>query len=219
MDEVKNANKFVDNLNRLFDLAEEQIIYYINENCDNIFYSQGYEFVMSMGREPNRCGFFDSINNIVYTIEESGAFHKHELIHLINKKFPKANPILLSGLSIYTDSPNCLLGKPFIYHVGKVQEIIENNPNIDLSNWWDVKRVDSITEPLYVTGAILCDIILEFGGIEFFKDALQSGYEDQDLLNFFDTKMGLTKKDLNIEMKKRIYEISEMEKMTFLIKL
>lgn len=217
IEDAEKANTFVKNLTSIFDLKEQKINYYITEDCDHIFRLQGFEFIISMGTSP-KCAFFDKQNNIVYTIEASGALHKHELIHLINNRYPNANPILLSGLSVYTDNENSSLGKPFLYHIKKIQQRIVSSPAIDLSNWWDMKNIDNITEPLYFIGAILCDIILEQGGIGLLKDALNSGTSDENLLNFFDTCLGLSKEELNIKLKARFDEISKMEKMNFLIK-
>ncbi|MDR6301652.1 hypothetical protein [Mesonia maritima] len=215
--EARQANNFVNKLSEIFDLNVDEISYYLFKDCDTLFNSTGFEFIISLGAIPNKCAFFDKINNIVYTIEDSGANHKHELIHLINSKFPEAHYLLLSGLSVYTKSQNSSLGKPFLYHIKKINERIKKNSNLNLTDFNSIKSNDSVTEPIYFIGAIMCDLILQQGGIELLKEALKAGNKDEQLFQFFETCLNLSEKELNDALKKRFSEISEANKMDFLI--
>lgn len=214
---AEKANKFVEKLYRQFDIPSKTVEYYIFEDCDNLFQSTGFEYVISMGSIPNKCAFFDDENRIVYTIQESGVFHKHELIHLINIKYPNAHPLLLSGISVYNNSENSHLGESFLFHIVELNKTFNANPSIDLTDWDNIKRSNSTTEPFYFLGAVLCDLILTEGGIELFKSALNSISSNTDLFDFFEEELGLKRTELNDKMKHRFQEMAESEEVNFLI--
>lgn len=217
MEEANQANTFVNRLNEYFDIEPKKIDYYLFEDCDHLFQSTGFEYVISMGSSPNRCAFFDEINHIVYTTKGAGFFHKHELIHLINTKYPKAHPLLLSGLSVYSDSENSSMGKSFMYHIKKLNQRFISNPNIKLTDWNSLSSEDSITEPFYFLGAIICDLILETGGLDLLKKALYSIQSDGDLLHFAEVELGYSKAKFNRKMKERFQKISKERQMDFRI--
>ncbi|MCH8535742.1 MAG: hypothetical protein LAT51_11780 [Flavobacteriaceae bacterium] len=217
-EEAKKANQFVNRLNEYFDIEPKKIDYYIFEDCDHLFQSTGFEYVISMGSIPNRCAFFDDLNRIVYTTRDAGVFHKHELIHLINTKYPKAHPLLLSGLSVYTNSENSSMGKPFLYHVKILNHRFTSDPTIKLTNWNSLSNQDSITEPFYFLGAILCDLILEKGGLDLLKKALASIQSDDDLLHFAEAELGYSKANLNTKMKERFEKIALSNQLSFHLK-
>jgi len=217
LSEAQKANDFVSKLYKEFDIPSKTVEYYIFEDCDNLFQSTGFEYVISMGSIPNKCAFFDDENRIVYTIQESGEFHKHELIHLINTKFPNAHPILLSGLSVYTDSKNSHLGNSFVFHIKELNNYISTNPSIDLTNWDNIQRTNSTTEPYYFIGAVLCHLILEEGEIDLLKKALSTVSSNEDVYGFFENELSLEKSDLNRKIKQTIQKIAKNEEVNFLI--
>lgn len=215
-DEALKANNLLKKLNELFDLNLINVTYYIARNCDEIHKMKGYDYIVSMGRTPNLCGFYDDLNNIVYSNAKVGEYHMHELIHVINNKYINANYLLLSGLSVYTNDKNCYLGKPFIYHVSKIQKYLDINPDTDLTNFEDLPQVFG-TDSYYFVGALITDIILEKGGINLLKEGLQSGKEDKYLLDFIMNKMKINKNELNILIKNKLKSTNKSQKFTFLI--
>ncbi len=215
---AQSANSFLKKMFYLFDIEPYSIEYYIANNCDDIHQLKGFQYIMSMGNSPNLCAFYDKYNNIVYTTIYSGEFHKHELIHVINSKYSCAHSILLSGLSVYTNSKNSSLGKPFLYHIRKIQKLINSTPNINLTNWDNIDH-DFETEPYFFIGAILVHIILEKGGIDLLKEALDFGSTNEDLLDFFLLRLDLNKPELKTILKEKFKEISAKRKMNFLINL
>lgn len=212
------ANRFLKNLFDIFDIKQTSVRYYIARNCDEIQKIKGFEYVISMGRIPNICAFYDTFNNIVYTTQISGEFHEHELIHIINSKFPDAHSILLSGLSVYTDSYNSHLGKPLLYHLQKLKTRLEEDPNLDLKEWDNIKSEDSESEPYYIIGAIMIDYMLRNGGIDCLKNALNFGSSNEDIYTFFESVFNIDDQNLGSVLKKHLYKLVAEDKIKFLIK-
>lgn len=138
--------------------------------------------------------FFDSFNNIVYTTEDAGEFHRHELIHLLNSVYPNAHPILLSGLSVYTNSSNSHLGEPLLYHFKKLEKRIKLNSTLNLADWDNIHHEDLESEPYYIIGALLVDCIVEKGGVNLLKESLAYGSRNEDVYHFLKINSTLIKR-------------------------
>jgi hypothetical protein len=215
-DNAQKADKLLNKLNELFDLDLNNITYYIARDCDEIHKMKGYEYIISMGKAPSLCGFYDTHNSIVYSNSKIGEYFMHELIHVINAKYVNANYLLLSGLSVYTNDKNTHLGKPFLHYIDRIQNYINVNPKIDLANFEKSPQIDEI-DTYYFVGALIVDIILEKGGIELLKEALNSGVEDNELLLFLENKVGLDKQKLDSLLKKKFIKASHDQNFTFRI--
>jgi hypothetical protein len=215
-DNALKADKLLNKLNELFDLDLKNLTYYIASDCDETHKMKGYEYIISMGRTPSLCRFFDSHNNIVYSIDKIGEYDMHELIHVINAKYINANFMLLSGLATYTNDKSASFGKPFLHYMDRIQNYINANPEIDLANFEKLPQIEEI-DTYYFVGALIADIILEKGGIELLKEALNSGVENTDLLLFLENKIGLNKQKLDSLLKKKFKKASQTQKFTFRI--
>src|SRR5690606_10460424 len=107
---VKSAEKFYKNLCEVFNIEPELITYFIAEDCDDIYTMLGYDFFISKGM-GTECGYFESKNNFVFATKKGGANHYHEITHFINTFYPKANDLLLTGLSTYISGNKAHFGK------------------------------------------------------------------------------------------------------------
>ncbi|WP_291284900.1 hypothetical protein [Flavobacterium sp.] len=212
------ANNFLEKLIKTFDLDIGSVTYYIANDCDEVQRMKGYDYIISMGRSPNFCAFYDDSNNIIYSTVKAGEFHSHELIHAINSKYPNASSMLLSGLSIYTTDEKSHLGKPFLVGLAKVQAYLEKNPNIDLLNFEKLPQTEG-TDLYYYVGALIADAVLKKGGINLLKDALNCGKEDADLVEFLHLKLKMNNSQLNILLKEKIKVVNKTKKMVFLLDL
>lgn len=217
IDKAQKADKFLNKLNNLFDLdLKKSLTYYIARDCDEIHKMKGYEYIVSMGKTPSICGFYDIHNSILYSNSKVGEYYTHELIHVINAKYVKANYLLLSGLSVYTNDTNAHLGKPFLHYIDRIQNYINANPKIDLANFEELPQIEKI-DTYYFVGALIVDSILEKGGIELLKEALNSGVEDNDLLLFLENKVGINKQKLDSFLKNKFRKASQNKNFTFRI--
>lgn len=217
-EEVTLANEFYSNICTFFNVKPEKLTYFIAEDCDNIYDILGYEFIFSKGMSAE-CGYFETKNNFIFVTEKAGANHYHEITHYINKYFPNANELLLTGISAYISKDKAHFGKPLIYHTKRVNEYLLLHKEIDLSKPFDFYKLDEKTNPQYVIGAVLCDLILEKGGKKKLISAFQKTKTDVDLLNFFKNEIFKNNADMNVVLRKKITEISNKNKFPENLKL
>ena len=206
---AKSAVIFLKKLRLLFNLPQKTVNYYIFKNCQDVFKNKGFYFAPGMSRNEN-CAFFDSHNNIIYTTQNYGEAHYHELIHSINEKYPNAHYLLLSGLAIYHNDDNVLfLNNYNDLFMSLNRYILHNNiKSIDIFNF---PTFDSSITGDYMSGAILIDVILQNGGIELLKEALKEIKTDDDVNNFINKKLKLSSKEYNDLSLKKIKEMSNLD--------
>ncbi|MEC5395994.1 hypothetical protein [Bergeyella sp. RCAD1439] len=208
--EIDEAESFYSELCKIFNVQPVKLTYFIAKNCDHIFDILGYEFIFSKGMSEE-CGYFEEKNNFIFATEKTGANHFHEITHFINKHFPNGNELLLTGISAYISKDKAHFGKPLIYHTKKVNEYLQKHQEINLSKPFDFFELDENTNPQYVIGAVLCDLILEKGGKEELISAFKSTKTDEDLLIYLNTKILYNNENLNALLRKRIEKIAKKD--------
>lgn len=208
---AEQANAYLNKICSVFELKSEEMNYFICRDCEDIFRVKGFDYVLSMGN-GKECGFFDKYNNIIYATALAGENHQHEITHFINNYFPNANELLLTGLSAYWGEENAHKGKPLLYSVKRVNEYLKNHPEIDLNKPDDFWKLDEETNPQYVTGAIICDIAFEKGGINTLKRFLNNSKSEEEFLLFIEKELKVKKGDLNKTIRQRIEKISNENK-------
>lgn len=208
--EVKKVEKFYNKLCEVFNVTPEPITYFIAEDCDAIYTLLGYDFFISKGM-GNECGYFESENNFIFATKTGGANHYHELTHFINKFYPNANSLLLTGLSAYISKDKAHFGKPLEYHIKRVNEYLQSHPHIDLSNPFEFNYIDEETNPQYVIGALLCDLIIEKEGKDGLLKVFQNYGSNEELLDYLNKNI-LDNKSLNKVLKDKIHTLSKYKK-------
>jgi len=209
--ELKSAESFYKNLCEVFNLDVEQITYFIAEDCDDIYTMLGYDFFVSKGMGIE-CGYFESQNNFVFATNKGGANHYHELTHFINKFYPKANELLLTGISAYISKDKAHFGKPLQYHTKRIDSYLKKHPEIDLSSPFDFYFMDDETNPQYVIGALLCDLIIERKGKNGLLETFKKYSTNEELLNHLNKDILFENESLNSVLKERIRLISKNNK-------
>lgn len=191
---AEEASKFLNKLNKTFDLSKTDLMnYFITENCAQVYKISGFDFAPNINTD--KCAFYDTKNNIVYTSRFYGEFHKHELIHRVNKKYPDAHYLLTTGLSIYNGGENVYMNYNFKTLFEKFNNFFAQNPQIKL-NLFNTTNFEKEVQIDYLIGAIIDDAILEKGGLNFLKETLKNIKTDDQLENF--VKINLLKKNENI---------------------
>ena len=208
--EAKKVEKFYNKLCEVFNVTPEPITYFIAEDCDAIYTLLGYDFFISKGM-GNECGYFESENNFIFATKTGGANHYHELTHFINKFYPNANSLLLTGLSAYISKDKAHFGKPLEYHIKRVNEYLQSHPHIDLSNPFEFNYIDEETNPQYVIGALLCDLIIEKEGKDGLLKVFQNYGSNEELLDYLNKNI-LDNKSLNKVLKDKIHTLSKDKK-------
>ena len=208
--EAKKAEKFYNKLCEVFKVTPEPITYFIVEDCDAIYTLLGYDFFISKGM-GYECGYFESDNNFVFATKKGGANHYHELTHFINKFYPNANSLLLTGLSAYISGKKAHFGKPLEYHIKRVNKYLQSHPHIDLSDPFAFYTMDNETNPQYVIGALLCDLIIEKEGKNGLLKVFQNYGSNEELLDYLNKNI-LDNKPLNKVLKDKIHILSKEKK-------
>lgn len=215
---AEEANRFLSKICHAFGINPKPMNYFITRDCDDIFRTKGFDFVLGMGT-GKECGFYDNINRIIYATAFAGENHQHEITHVVNEMFSTGNSLLLSGLSAYWGGDNAHRGQTFLHHVNRVHAYLEQHPEVDLNRPSEFWQLDELTNPSYVTGGLLCYAILKKGNIGLLKNALSQDMKgddaDQKLMAFF-RKHHIVKTDLNTYLRKTLKEISEKNKLEIL---
>lgn len=206
-EDIDEAEVFYSKLCAFFDVKPEKTTYYIAKDCDNIYEAIGYEWIFSKGNSLE-CGYFESKNNFIFATQKSGGNHYHEITHFINKFYPNANELLLTGISAYISKDKAHLDKSLIYHTKRVNEYLKQHSEIELTNVSNFNYLDENTNPQYVIGAILCEIIAKKGGKKLLISAFDKTSTDEDLATFFKEKILKKNENLNTKLKELINEIA-----------
>ncbi|OPB91583.1 hypothetical protein [Elizabethkingia occulta] len=152
---AKQANVFINKLENIFKFNNHnKLHYYIAKNCKEVRTVQGFDYVLGEG-QSNHCAFFDSQNKIIYTTAFSGENHKHELIHLINTKYPNAHYWLTSGFSVYSNSDNVHIGKPLTWHCQKISDFIKEHPDFNFLDEEKEIKLEGTSVDYFVGAALI----------------------------------------------------------------
>jgi len=211
--EAQKANNFITKLVEKFEIKVNKVEYYIAENCDEIMRLKGFDYEIGMGDHiTNLCGFCDRLNNIIYANAKGGEYYQHELVRLINNFFPKAHGMFINGLSEYFNESRTQLGLPFIEIFRRMDEYLLKNPDQDLC---DIQSpfytMDNVIAPHYMVGMIVCQLVIEKGGIKLLKKGMNCTGTDNDFLNFINDELEMTKTQLNSILRGRIHQYSSEE--------
>lgn len=212
VEKAKKANVFLSELCTAFGIAPEPIEYFICRDCEDVFRTKGYDYVLGMGN-ATECGFFDKWNNIIYATEKGGEDHQHEITHVINTTFPDANDLLLAGLSAYWGNINGFNGRPLLYHVKRVGDYLHAHPEIDLVKPTEFWKMDEDTNPQYVIGGILCHVLLERGGTALLKSAFSATKTEEELVDFYVKTFGIEKNHFNDFLRKKIDDVAKRNRL------
>lgn len=208
LEEVSQAEKFYSDLCKTFNLKPEKLTHFIARDCDHIYDILGYEYIFSKGT-AKECGYFETDNNFIFGTEQVGASHFHEITHFINKFYPNAHSLLLTGISAYLSGEKAHFGKSLAYHTKRVNLHLEKNKEISLARPFDFYKLDENTNPQYVIGGLLCDLIIERKGKNGLIEAFTETKTDDELIQFLKTKVLKKNEVLDDLLRKRIKEISD----------
>lgn len=197
LENANNANNTINKLNKLFDLNETKIHYYIAENCDKQLEFLGLNYIATTGL-MDQCGYFDKSNDILLSTFFAGENYAHEIIHLINKKFPNAHYLLLTGLSVYHDSKNASLGRSSYEIFRDFNEYAKSNKEYVFSFTGTFPKINNKIGVEYIISSILIDEILNEGGIDLLIDSLQKLKTQKDLEVFIKEKLKIENQDETI---------------------
>ena len=184
----EKANTFYSQLIGEFSLDNIELNYYIFDSCEELESAKGFSYVI--GDSPKGCGFFDDENYFIYSSQ--GEYHLHEIVHVINNKFPKAHSVFLAGISALWGGH---FGEKIESHYNKFINDV-NDKNINLTEILDYTYIDENTSPIYVYGALFCKEAIDRGGIEKLEKLFSYGRSKDDFYIALEKELGLSKKEI-----------------------
>ena len=92
-----------------------------------------------------------------------------------------------------------------------MNEYLQSHPHIDLSNPFEFNYIDEETNPQYVIGALLCDLIIEKEGKDSLLKVFQNYGSNEELLDYLNKNI-LDNKSLNKVLKDKIHTLSKDKK-------
>jgi hypothetical protein len=178
---ARDANIFLDSLVRWLSISSmDTLNYFIPVNCTEGHKMVGYEYFEGDAKKLNLCGYFDEVNNIIYSNSVAGEFYEHELVHVINKEFPNANLYFLTGLAAYINDAGSF-GKSEKFHLRRYLQLY---PQQNLNKFYEISYLDDLTAPNYLFGAVICHSLLRRGGIKLLTQAMSKKLTNQELIKF-----------------------------------
>jgi hypothetical protein len=169
---AQTAVDFYSGLCVLLDIeGRDKLTYFIANNCREVSQMCGFSYFIGEGNNANLCAFYDEKNNFIFSGNAEEEANLHEIIHIINRHYPNANPYMLMGLSCYINDAGSR-GKDILFHLKRFLEYAKSK-NIDFENFEDLGNIDDYTNIDYVTGGIICNALYRKGGIKLVKDFLK----------------------------------------------
>lgn len=176
-----SANAFLDSISMWFLIPKSDTLdYYIPLNCIDGQKMVGFEYFEGQAKKLNLCGYFDHINNIVYSNAYNGEFYTHELVHLINKHYPHANKYLLTGLAAYINDEGSL-GESEKKHLKRFMQLF---PNQNLNKFYDINYINDSIVPHYLFGSVICHSLMRKGGLHLILETLKRKLSDAELVEY-----------------------------------
>lgn len=175
---AQTAVDFYNGLCTLFDIKDrDKLTYFIANNCNEVSQMCGFSYFIGEGNNGNLCAYYDSNNNIILSGNAEREANLHEVVHIINRHYPTANPYMLMGLSCYINDAGSR-GKDLLFHLKRFLEYA-GTATLDYEHFEEFGNVDDYTNSDYVTGGIICNALYRKGGIKLVKAFLQDT-EDMD---------------------------------------
>ncbi len=133
--------------------------------------------------------------------------HLHEIIHgIFLNKFPKAPSLFHEGIATYYGGTG---GENYSLLISQLKELINNKPEIDLSNFNKLNEtLENGTNNFYTIGAIIIDYALKNGGTEkvlsLFQYSTSSEINWDDPMPAISNELGIATNEIDSFLKKYI---------------
>ena len=144
-----------------------------------------------------------SMNIIITGVDDQ----MHEIIHsAFHPEFPGSYTLFQEGIATYYGGS---VGKKFYNLVFQLNDFIDNNPNVDLSNIRDLNAVlEDGTNHFYTVGALLIDYALSIGGadmvVALFRHRIINQSKSDDPFDATNEILGLEKSQVDTFLRKYV---------------
>ncbi|PRY48033.1 hypothetical protein B0I27_11720 [Arcticibacter pallidicorallinus] len=154
-------------LEKEWNLKPIDIKYYLANTKDELDELRGFDFVVGMGNKDKPGGISDDIDNQVYC-GGLGENYFHEVVHVYLNRLHPQSP-LIEGLAVFYGGS---MGRPVSWHLKRVNQYLEQHPEVDLNNLEDFWYTDPYTNPGSAIHGMICHLIYDKGGFQALKKAM-----------------------------------------------
>lgn len=168
---IDNAQRLIDSiiyLEKTWEVEPLKIDYFFAKTNKEIQAIKGYDFNFYMARSEYPGGLAHEQEKSIYSwgLDEN---YLHEFIHLyLNPVYP-GTPLKEGIATFYGGS----MGKSYTEHLIRLNEYIENHPDINIANSREFHYMDERTNPQYTIQAFICDLVYRKKGLSGLKQLLK----------------------------------------------
>ena len=158
----KKADTYFAHLKNEFKFQpKNKIKYIVAESIDEANTYLGFDYSLRSSVSKN-AGYFLAEQNIIVSCQVD---HYHEIVHSVfMTKYPNAPALFQEGIATYFGGTG---GNNFDFQIAQLCEMIESNPNTDLSKFNDLnKLLENGSNHFNTIGAIFIDYAFKKGGSE-----------------------------------------------------
>lgn len=199
MTEALKQKREIAELSDFFGCKEIPVNYYSCINPVEVFQIKGFDYNPLMYVDKSG-GLNEPGDNIISG--NNSDYYMHEVVHsYIAHLYPSINSFLNEGFAMLIGGSGHF---GYEWHRNKMKKYLEANPNFSFAdhttNTWEPLFIDKETQITYMLGALVCERTLRLYG----KTKLFEIFKSKS--DLFDTlkEVGLTKENLNIELRKEI---------------
>jgi len=195
-DDIEKQKLEINRICNFFNTEELEIKYFSCVNPKEVFEIKGFDYNPLM--YIDKTGGLADYGNIIFSGNNS-EIYTHEIIHIYTSKlFPNKNNFLDEGIAMYLAGS----GKyDFDWHKKKMKSLLEKNPSLNLTDYFDIysrEYIENETSIPYMVAALICESTITKFGKEKLFELLNSKDDIWKIIN----KVGLTKENLNRELRK-----------------
>jgi hypothetical protein len=200
--------KFYSKISSLYGNTEKRkIIYLVGSNLDEANNFIGFDYSPMSSSNPFAGNTINCQNFMILSARED---HFHEIIHsVLIPMFPKAHMLFHEGIATYYGGNG---GRKLSDFVDELKKVINNNPDIDLSNFDEIDTIlnDGKFNNFYFLGAILIDYALKNGGpkkvLALLQFPINDPYSFEDAKSAIKQELGIEKNQIDNFIKKYVQD-------------
>ena len=175
---AQRMNRFIDSISILFDIDSiPKISFIFNNSWLEIQKLKGLDYYQGEGNQPKPQGRINGKNQFLFSGRGS-ELYKHEIMHLLLvPKFRYAGPLHEGIACLFGDH----LGKDLDFHFSRLNDYLNENPDLDLNDLFAFRYMDEYTNPIHVISALFVQEAYKRSDIVGIKNLMTAGNIYPDL--------------------------------------
>jgi len=156
------------NLEKSWGLPQQKIRYYFADTKEEIQHLRGFDYTMDMGNREKPSGISDSKDNVVYC-SGWGENYFHEVVHIYLNRHYQESP-LKEGMAVFYGGS---LGHSLGWHLHRLNNYLQDHPEIDLSDPDAMDYMDNYTNPRSAVLGLICQMAYDANGVAGLKEIME----------------------------------------------